>query len=443
MTPAGFELFAPCPRGLEAALADELGQLGASERRMVAGGVLFTGDRQVAYRANLWSRLASRVLRRIGARRYRNDDDLYRLAAGIEWEQCFDARHTLRVDVAATRSPLRSLNFATLRIKDGIVDRLRDRTGERPSIDTRAPDARVFAYLEDRLATLYLDLSGEPLFKRGWRSGAHDKGEAPLKENLAAGLLSLAGWVPPMPLYDPFCGSGTILIEAAQRAFDIAPGLSRAFGLEKLLDHDRALWASLRTEATQRAQATRRTVAPPAVTAAGARAGVRPQSGLLLAGSDVDPRAIEQVRRNAGRAGLAEHAIALRVIDAAVARPPSDQPGFIVTNPPYGERIGAEEAPFTAHAAGVDAASHQRIMRDFGVTLRTHFSGWQAWLLSSDRELPGQLGMKERRRTPLYNGAIECRLYGFEIFARTRPASVNGNDAARPAPPRPGMTSRQ
>ncbi|MBN9462406.1 MAG: class I SAM-dependent RNA methyltransferase [Burkholderiales bacterium] len=458
------ELFAACPRGLEAALAAELSGLGATHCRAVAGGVLFAGDRRAAYAVNLWSRLASRVLRRVAQRRYRSDDDLYRLAAGVEWERCFDARHTLRVDLSAVRSPLRSLNFATLRIKDGIVDRLRERTGQRPSIDTRAPDARVFAYLEDRQATLYLDLSGEPLFKRGWRAGRDDKGEAPLKENLAAGLLTLAGWTPAIPLYDPFCGSGTIVIEAAQIAFDLAPGLSRAFGLEKLLDHDAALWASLRADAIRRAQAAGRALA-----GAGADTDVAP----LLAGSDLDPHAIERARRNLERAGLPPQAIAFRAGDAAHARPPFERPGFIVTNPPYGERIAAGDATAGSHApSGRDAAAgrnaaasrgtaadrraathrsapsadpsrHEQAMRAFGEALRSSFAGWQAWLLSSDRDLPAQLGMKERRRTPLYNGAIECRLYGFEIFGRAARVALNENDAGPPAPSMPDTPSRR
>ena len=419
------DLFAACPRGLEVALAAELAGLGAHDCRTVAGGVLFDGDREVAYRANLWSRLASRVLRRVGQRRYRDDDDLYRLALGIDWERLFDARHGLRVDVSAVRSPLRSLNFATLRVKDGIVDRLRERTGTRPSIDTRAPDVRVFAFLEDRQATLYVDLSGEPLFKRGWRSGRDDKGEAPLKENLAAGLLALCGWTPGTPLYDPFCGSGTIVIEAAQIALDVAPGVFRAFGLEKLLDHDRALWSSLRAEAIRRTQAAGRVAGPT----------------LRIAASDIDPRAVEQTRRNLERAGLPARAIGIDVVDAARGRPPFDAPGFIVANPPYGERVEANREAPPSRGRPRDAARHDQAMRAFGTNLRTAFTGWQAWLLTSDRELPRQLGMKERRRTPLYNGAIECRFFGFEIFGRAGP--VNEAGEAPPTPATPGKPSRQ
>jgi len=403
-------LFAPCPRGLEQLLAAELAALGAGDCRPVAGGVAFTGDRRVAYAANLHSRLASRVLVEMGRRRYRTDDDLYKLAAGLEWERHFDARHTLRVDTSAIRSPLRSLNFATLRVKDGIVDRLRDRTGERPSIDTREPDVRAWLFLEARDATLYLDLSGEPLFKRGWRASRDDQGDAPLKENLAAGLLALSGWTPDRPLVDPFCGSGTIAIEAASIARGVAPGLSRSFGFERLLDHDAALWAALHDDAARRAQAGS-TNCP-----------------ALIAASDIDAAAVDRARRNLERAGLPADSVRWSVSDFARLAPPIDMPGLIVANPPYGERIDA-------HGAGLPDNDHEAAMRAIGDALRSRWAGWQVWMLSSDPGLPRQLGMKERRRTPLFNGAIECRLFGFEVFAKapTQPDS----------PSRPETQARQ
>ncbi|MCM5570002.1 THUMP domain-containing protein [Burkholderiaceae bacterium FT117] len=407
-----WNLFAPCPRGLEPSLAAELAGLGAGDCRAVAGGVAFSGDRRVAYMANLHSRLASRVLREVGRRRYRAPDDLYRLAAGIEWERHFDGRHTLRVDTSATRSPLRSLNFATLRIKDAIVDRLRERTGDRPSIDTRSPDARVWLFLEPQEATLYLDLSGEPLFKRGWRSGRDDGGDAPLKENLAAGLLVLAGWTPEQPLVDPFCGSGTIAIEAASIACDLAPGLSRGFGFERLLDHDAALWAGLRGDAIRRAQAGAARIESPA-------AG---KAAPTIAASDIDADAVSRARRNQARAGLPDAAIRWRVADAAKLSPPFAQPGLVVANPPYGERLDAQGAGQPAHEAAMHA---------IGDCLRRSWSGWRIWMLSADPALPRQLGMKESRRTPLFNGAIECRFFRFDVFGP--PERPTGQD--RPSRP--------
>lgn len=383
--------FAPCPRGLEQALADELTGIGATIEATVGGGVAFGGDHATGYLANLHSRFASRVLLRIADGRYRDDDDLYRLANRCEWERWFDVRRTLRVDVSATRSPLRSLNFATLRIKDGAVDRFRTRTGARPSIDTERPDVRIFGFLDERTAVLYLDLSGEPLFKRGWRSERDDKGEAPLKENLAAGLLALAGWTPEQPLYDPFCGSGTIVIEAAQQAMGIAPGLSRRFGFQNLLDFDSSLWAQLHSDAVRKVQA---------------RAGTQ---GLRIAASDIDGRALEQVSRNAQRAGLPADALRLECCDVRDAHPPFDTPGIIVTNPPYGERLELRSAP--------GAPGGPEAWAGVGRAFKERFDGWRLWILTSDPALPRQLGMKARRRTPLFNGSIECRLFGFEIFA--------------------------
>jgi putative N6-adenine-specific DNA methylase len=221
MSNAPHRFFAICPRGLDTLLAEELKSLGATALAPEAGGVGFAGTLATAYAANLHSRLASRVLWQVGRAPYASEEGVYQAAASVRWEDHFAPEQTLRVDVNASNSPLRSLEFAMLKVKDGIVDRLRDRTGERPSIDRTRPDVRVFAYLDHEAVTLYLDLSGEPLFKRGWRA---DKGEAPLKENLAAGLLMLAGWTPDRPLLDPFCGSGTIVIEAACIATRRAPG---------------------------------------------------------------------------------------------------------------------------------------------------------------------------------------------------------------------------
>jgi putative N6-adenine-specific DNA methylase len=420
---SALRFFAPCPRGLEQALADELRALGAD-----VDAARLAGDHATGYLANLHSRIASRVLLQVAEGRYRDDDDLYRLANRCEWERWFDVRRTLRVDVAAVRSPLRSLNFATLRLKDGAVDRFRGRTGVRPSIDTANPDVRIFGFLDERNAVLYLDLSGEPLFKRGWRSERDDKGEAPLKENLAAGLLALAGWTPEVPLYDPFCGSGTIAIEAAQRALGIAPGLSRRFGFQNLLDFDAPLWAKLHADAVRAVQ-----------TAQGAAA-----RALRVAASDVDARAVEQAARNAQRAGLPPQALRLSRCDAREARPPFDAPGAIVTNPPYGERIelqaearadagrGGRARPGAATAPGrADAADWAAI----GRALKDRFGGWRLWMLTSDPGLPRLLGMKARRRTPLYNGAIECRLFGFEIFAPGEaPARPPAAASAEPSP---------
>ncbi len=384
-------------------LADELRVLGAAACDVVPGGVAFEGDLELAYRANLHSRLASRVLLAIGAARYRDTDALYKIAASIEWERHFRADQTLRVDVTAIRSPLRSINFATLRVKDGIVDRLRERCGERPSIDTRRPDVRVFVFLAEREATFYLDLSGESLFKRGWRH-AEDKGEAPLKENLAAGLLMLAGWQPSTPLLDPFCGSGTIVIEAAQMAAGIAPGISRTFGFQKLAGFDAALWEQVRLAAIRAAQ--------------------RHDPGRIaprIAASDHDPVAIRQIRRNLERAGIAPDTVRIGERDVGRSQPPFDAPGMIVTNPPYGERLEL--------AGGGDWAAVGRRWRDT-------FGGWTVCVLTSDRDLPRRLGLRESRKTPLFNGALDCRLFRFDVHAGPKPGAAD-RDAGQAAPADP------
>jgi putative N6-adenine-specific DNA methylase len=376
--------FAICPRGLEASLADELRVLGATGIQAEAGGVAFAGDTAIGYAANLHSRLASRVLWRIGIARIASERDLYAVAAEIEWETHFGAEHTLRVDLTATHAPLRSLEFATLRVKDAIVDRLRARTGARPSIDRARPDVRVFVHVARAQTTLYLDLSGEPLFKRGWRA---DKGEAPLKENLAAGLLHLAGWTPAVPLLDPFCGSGTIVIEAACMATRRAPGLVRTFAFEKLRGFDRATWRQL---------------------GEAARAHIDDTADTPLRGSDIATRVIEQAHRNAELAGLQavleRGNLRFESRDARQAQPPAPR-GVIVTNPPYGEQSQPKSASVAA------------LMRDFGDRLKQAFAGWDAWLMTGDRGLPGQMRLQESRKTVLYNGPIECRFFRFPMTA--------------------------
>lgn len=376
--------FAIAPRGLEALLAEELARCGATQCVAEAGGVSFTGTLRTAYAANLHARLASRILWRVARVQYQDEDDVYAAALDTPWETWFGADQTLRVDFTATRTPLRSREFATLRIKDGIVDRLREKTGERPSIDRARPDVRVFAHADATRLDLYLDLSGEALFKRGWRA---DKGEAPLKEHVAAGLLALAGWTPETPLLDVFCGSGTIVIEAASIAAGLPPGLARRFAFERLRGYDAAAWNDLRNEARARAD-----INAPA----------------RIAGSDISTQVVALARRNAELAGfaawLADGRLAFAAHDARKVTPPAAA-GLIVSNPPYGE----QSAPKSASVAG--------LMRDVANNLKTSFTGWTAWLLSADLDLPHQMRLKETRRTVLYNGPLECRFFRFELVA--------------------------
>lgn len=383
--------FAPCARGLEASLAAELSALGATEVETTQGGVQFAGDRALGYRANLYSRLASRILLKLDSVRYRNGDDLYKLAARQTWETIAPPGGTLRVDLNASHSRLRSLNFALLRIKDGIVDQLRTSTGSRPSINTERPDWRVFVHLEALHAHLYLDWTGESLFKRGWRNDDlsidSTKGAAPLKETLAAGLLHLSGWVEnPGPLLDPFCGSGTILIEAAQIQAGIAAGHARNFAFEALPDLDHALWTAIRDEAQAAISLNKLTQTP-------------------CIGMDQDASVLSKAKRNWIKAGLPAEAAqwvsgnSLRKLPS-LAAPEATPPGMLVTNPPYGQRL---QDP------------GQGGWRDFAGLLKQSYPGSQCWMLSGDLDLPKQLGLRESRKIPLMNGTIECRLFGFSL----------------------------
>ena len=370
--------FAPCPRGLEALLAQELAALDATGVEATDGGVHFAGPLQLCYRANLESRIASRILWRVAVAPYRSEDDIYQTTLALTWPLWFDVSSTLRVNVSALRCPLKSLDFVTLRIKDAICDAFRGQCGERPSIDTRAPDVRIHAFLTADKLTLYLDTSGEPLFKRGYRSAA---GEAPLRENLAAGILRLAGWTPGEPLLDPMCGSGTLLIEAALMALDIAPGAKRGFGFEKLTNFDRKLWDKLKADTLARE---------------------RPRTALPIYGSDLYGEELKTARANLAAAGL-EDVIRLKQANVLEISAPAAS-GVIVTNPPYGVRLG-------------ETSELAEFYPKLGDALKQKFSGWRAYILSSDMALPKLIHLAASKRTPLYNGALECRLYEFKLVA--------------------------
>ncbi|HET9337627.1 MAG TPA: THUMP domain-containing protein [Casimicrobiaceae bacterium] len=371
--------FAPCPRGLEGALVEELGRLGAQSIAPVDGGAAFAGPLELAYRVNLESRLASRVLWQVGIGPYRDERELNALARAIDWPRQFRADRTIRVDVAATRSPLRSLEFATLTVKDAVCDRFRDEQGKRPSVDKRAADVRINAYLTDREATFYLDTSGEPLFKRGWRRDAED---APIRENLAAGLIALSGWQPDTAFLDPMCGSGTIAIEAASMAADRAPGLARTFGFQKLAWFDGPTWQRLKQRARDRIKSA-------------------PASPLVFA-SDRLSAAVATTRANAALAQV-DAFLHVEQADVLVRAAPASA-GVIVANPPYGIRLD-------------DKARIAAMYPKLGDALKARFAGWSAWLFSGDTELPKKIGLKADKRIPLWNGAIECRLYAYRIVS--------------------------
>jgi len=398
-------LFLPCAAGVEPFLEEEVQRILPSKVLYpTRGGVGLDGGPQEVMKLNLHSRLAMRVLAEVAEGPYRDEADLYALARSVDWQQWITPRHTLRVDTTATRSPLRSLNFAALRIKDGVCDMLREATGERPSVDTRHPDLALQLHLGPERASLYVDTSGESLFKRGWRE---DKGDAPLKETLAAAMLAAAGWrgTPEAGggLHDPCCGSGTIAIEAAQIACGIAPGLQRRFAFERLLPfadaEQRAEWQRQKSQAKARIKA----------------------SAVPIYASDVSFRMVDFARRNAERAGVLD-AIQFNGGDA-LERPaptlPDGLPGTLMINPPYGERIEV------AGKAARPSAQDRDTPDDFFPRLSAHWkraytkhpAGWTAWVLSPDMKLPTAMRLKEARRVPMWNGPIECRLYRFDLVA--------------------------
>lgn len=382
------EFFAPCPRGLEDLLGEELAALGADEIRVAEGGAGFSGDWASCYRVNLHSRLASRILWRVAAADYRNEQDIYDTACALPWEKWFDVSRTIRVKVTAIKSPLKSLEFATLRIKDAVCDKFRKQRGSRPSVDTREPDIRIHAFLEPHRMTLYVDTSGDALFKRGVRLHTNI---APIRENLAAGILRLAGWRPGTPLLDPMCGSGTFLIEAAQMSLNIAPGISRHFAFEKLKNFDAALWRGIHGEA---------------------QAAQLPVSELPIYGSDLYGDALRAAHSNLDEAGI-RAAVDLKQCNVLEISPPAER-GILVANLPYGERMGELEEL---------AALYPRL----GDVFKQRFSGWNAYLFTADFRLPKLIRLAATRRTPLYNGAIECRLFEYRIIAGSnRPKAAEG-----------------
>ena len=411
-------LFLPCAAGAESWLAEEVQRITGHEAEAGRGGVYVEGGEREAMQLNLESRLAQRVLWPLAEGRYRDEVELYQIARQVDWPRWITPQQTLKVDVSAQRSPLRSLNFAALRIKDAVCDALREATGERPSVDTRQPDLPLVLFLGPEHATLYADTSGEALFKRGWRDarGGREsvKGEAPLKETLAAAMLAAAGWqgrAGDGPLLDPCCGAGTIAIEAAQMACSMAPGLQRRFAFERMQPFraHAVAWRELQAEARSRVHA-------PAVP--------------VFAG-DVSFRMTDFALRNAERAGVA-HAIAFKTGDA-LQRPAPAARGTIVMNPPYGERIapkGTGSAPpgRERFEGGEDAGA---FFSALAAQWKRHYGGWTAWLLSPEMKLPSLMRLKEGRRVPMWNGGIECRLFRFDLVSGSNRGAADEAEAAQ------------
>ncbi|HZV99251.1 MAG TPA: class I SAM-dependent RNA methyltransferase, partial [Methylophilaceae bacterium] len=324
------------------------------------------------------SRVATRILWQVGQGKYASEEDIYQAVLKLDWLQWFDVDKNFMVKVTGVKCPLKSLEFVTLRIKDAVCDKFRQALNRRPDINTREPDVRVHAYLTADSYQIYLDTSGAALYQRGLRRSSV---EAPLRENLAAGILKLTGWKPGMPLLDPMCGSGTFLLEAAMIALDIAPGSWRSFAFEKLNNFDQSAWQAMKQQAVKTA---------------------RPATFQKIYGSDEDLRAVRVSRKNLEEAGLSE-AVQLAHKDFADIAAPAES-GILIANPPYGVRIGEDEAL---------AALYPKM----GETLKRKFAGWTAYFLTSDMRLPKLMRLTPSKRTPLFNGSLECRLFEIKLVA--------------------------
>ncbi|MBT0569694.1 class I SAM-dependent RNA methyltransferase [Curvibacter sp. CHRR-16] len=420
------QLFLPCAAGVEEFLATEIRSVVQLPPKAISpqrGGVRVNASWNEVMLLNLHSRLAQRVLVLLSYTEYRTEQDIYRAGMNVPWEQWFTPRQSIKVEITAQHSPLQSLNFAALRVKDAVCDRFRETSGGvRPDVDTQRPDVRIFAHLTTDACSLYLDTSGEPLFKRGWRE---DKGDAPLKETLAAAMLYASGWVKGdadgnlQPLYDPCCGSGTIVIEAAQMACGMAPGLQRPFAFTKLRPYHGPAWQAMKSEA----QAN---IAKP-----------DPGQAFLFYGSDVSHRMVDFAQRNADRAGVGD-VIEFRGGDALQRMPPvkSANGGVMMLNPPYGERIGVGGVAKTGARELVEFEGDGSFFEQLSAHWKKNFTGWTAWMLTPDLKLPGRMRLKESRRVPMWNGPLECRLFRFDMVAgrldkAKRPAEPTNPDSAQ------------
>jgi len=382
------KFLASAPRGFADLLARELDACGAVQPRERSTGVAFAGTLESAYRACLWSRLANRVFLEVAHFEARDADEFHAAVRRIDWTAHLGPATTLACDFSGRHPAITHTHFGALKLKDGIVDALRLATGTRPDVALERPGVRVHAHARGTDITVSIDLSGDSLHRRGYRGAA---GEAPLKENVAAGVLLRCGWpelaAQGAEFLDPMCGSGTLCIEAALIAADRAPGLTRDyFGFLAWRGHDAALWARLRAEAD-------------------ARAGAGEATRVSVRGTDRDPTAIRSARDNAARAGVG----ALVCADTGVltgaaplaARDP-DRPGLLCTNPPYGLRLEGREGARALH-------------RELGAVLRERFQGWNAAVLTGAPELGRELGLRAYRTHSVWNGAIECRLLRIKV----------------------------
>lgn len=388
--PLKHEFFAIVPRGFEDVAASELEALGAAGVEPGISGVGFSGGPEILYKANLWLRSASRVLMPLREFAAGHPMMLYDQVKRMNWEKWLTPDGTFAIECTLFNSQMTHSHYAELRAKDAVCDRFRERTGRRPSIDKERPDLRIHLFINNDRCILSIDSSGESLHRRGYRV---DGSFAPVRENLAAALLLKAGYDGSKPLFDPMCGSGTFLIEAALIAQRRAPGLNRdRFGFMGWPDFDPKLWQQVRREAT---------------------AALRPLADLPpIVGTEIDTRTVEAARANAGAAGLSSaikilHRDFRTLTDRAALFPEGGEDGFLITNPPYGERLGVDADLVALH-------------RDLGDLFKKVFSGWTAHVLSANLEAAKFIGLKASRRHPLLHGGLDSRLLRFDLYQGTR-----------------------
>jgi len=367
--------------GLEELLATELTDLGASNVRTMSRSVEFYGDKQLMYEANLWCRTATRILKPIHDFRSVDENELYRGVGQIKWRQHLSLEQTFAVDVVISESQFTNSLYVAQKAKDAIADQFRDETGQRPSVDLKNPDIRVNIYIHRNDCTVAIDSSGEPLFKRGYRS---KPGKAPLNEVLAAGIVMRSGWDRASSFVDAMCGSGTIVIEAALLARNIAPGLNRkAFGFMQWQDYDEVLFLTIHDEARRK---------------------IVPKLNFAIVGSDIESKQIQEASQNAKQAGVGRDTSFRRsdIIDLI----PPPPPGVVIINPPYGERLPVADINDSYHAIG-DA-------------FKKNFTNYDAFVFTGNLSAAKHIGLRTSRRIEMYNGPIECRLLKFEMYRGRR-----------------------
>jgi putative N6-adenine-specific DNA methylase len=370
--------FATVARGLEELALQELSELGAKDAEIGFCGVSFQGDRELLYRVNLWARLPFRILVKLGDFPSGDDRELYQSVQAIDWSQYLDPRLTMAVTVTGKNDTLNHSHLTAVQIKRAITNQQMANFGDRSNVDTDAPDIRINVHIDDDTCTVSLDSSGNSLHRRGYRAAV---GNAPLKESLAAALVKLSGWTPDLAFYDPLCGSGTLPLEAAMQAVNLAPGLFReSFGFERWLDFDRALFDKLLQEA---------------------EGAERKDLALKISGSDRDEDVLRQAQSNAHRSGIDRY-VDLQVAELAEVEAPAAT-GILLCNPPYGERLGRDR----------DLGAFYKLLGD---VLKQRFKGWNAYVLSGNKELAKSIGLRSAQRIPVYNGNILCQLMKYEMY---------------------------